>query len=318
MPPRGTKQATAAEPEAEEAAGENTTAVTEPGTAPGESSAVIEPKPGEMDETLANLGDAVAREESRHDLSEAAHQSAIGRMEAMGDELTLDAASLVAGVRDFLLDMIKARPKPWSATSTAEQRDVAAACEQVADGLIRKIVEVIRADGKDPVRVLLEKVTLGGDAIQIAGKVKTYEAEEEDRAVMMLHHARGKHVLLTVASVDDYKGEHREAQVDEEEPELGFEAGGHPEDDSDLVEAAEEADPIARTGGQLHIDNHGLCEIRINLKTGMVEAKAPGADDFDIDVREAEPAELTAERDRIADFGTGGEDETQSEERVEA
>jgi hypothetical protein len=178
---------------------------------------------------LAGLGSAIDAQPGAgtdgHDLSEGAHNASIVRMENMAAEAVLDDKSLVYDVRDFLVDQIKARPKPWSGTSNAEQRDVVAACEHAGRELVRKIIEAIAADGKEPIRVLLTKVTLGDDIV-IAGKVKTFAEDEEDRAVALLHSARGKHVMLTIASVDDYSGNAREAVTDPDQHGMGFEAGG--------------------------------------------------------------------------------------------
>jgi predicted small metal-binding protein len=183
-------------------------------------------KPGNITEALEASREHFAGkpEEERADLSEAAHDNAIGRMEAMATDAVLDDKALVWDVRDFLLDQIKSRPKPWSATSNGEQRDVAAACEHAGKELVRKIVETIAANGREPVRVLLTKVTLGDDIV-IACKLKTMGADEEERAVALLHHARGKHVLLTPASADDYSDNQRGPDVDEDQRALGFEAG---------------------------------------------------------------------------------------------
>lgn len=190
-------------------------------------------------EVLSGLGETVDRVNGGtegYDISEVAHTMAIDRMEGMATDAVLQDRSLVFDVRDFLLDQIKSRPKPWSGTSNAEQRDVAAACEHAAVELVRKIVEAVATNGQDPVRVLLTKVTLGDDIV-ISGKVKTFAEDEEDRAVTMLHGARGKHVMLTVASVDDYRGEQREAETLPDQNGFGFEAGSddHPDDDSDLA-----------------------------------------------------------------------------------
>lgn len=156
--------------------------------------------------------------------AEGEHTTAIERMENMVDELTLNTDEMVFDIRDFLLDTIKARPKPWSATSQAEQRDVAAACEHAAKELVRKVAEGIASNGVQSIRVLLTKVNMGTDIV-ISGKVKTLAEDEEDRAVIQLHRAIGKHVMLTRASADDYVGEGREAATDPDEPGLGFEAG---------------------------------------------------------------------------------------------
>lgn len=161
--------------------------------------------------------------------AEGQHTSAIDRMERMADDLVIDTDEMVFDVRDFLLDTIKARPKPWSGTSQAEQRDVAAACEHAAKELVRKVAEAIASNGVQSIRVLLTKVNMGTDIV-ISGKVKTFGEEEEDRAVLQLHRAIGKHVMLTRASADDYTGEGREAETDADEPDFGFEGGG---DDGD-------------------------------------------------------------------------------------
>lgn len=182
---------------------------------------------------LAGLGDAInAREGAATDgvdLSEGAHTTAIDRMETMATDAVLADKSMVFDVRDFLLDQIKARPKAWSGTSNSEQRDVAAACEHAGRELVRKIVEAVSTNGKEPIRVLLTKITMGDDIV-IAGKVKTFAPEEEDRAVTLLHSARGRHVMLTIASVEDYSSNPTEAVTDPDQPGLGFEAGS----DSDL------------------------------------------------------------------------------------
>jgi hypothetical protein len=178
---------------------------------------------------LAGLGSAIDAQPGAGtdglDLSEGAHSASIERMEAMATEAILRDSSLVYDGRDFLLDQIKSRPKPWSATSNAEQRDVAAACEHASREFLRKAIEIIAANGKEPIRVLLTKVTLGDDIV-IAGKVKTFAEDEEDRAVALLHSARGKHVMLTIASVDDYSGNATEAATDPDQHGMGFEAGG--------------------------------------------------------------------------------------------
>lgn len=190
----------------------------------------------QLQDAVASLGDSVNAQAGAGtdglDLSEGAHTAAIDRMETLATDAVLSDKALVFDVRDFLLDQIKSRPKPWSATSQGEQRDVAAACEHAAKELVRKVVEAIAANGADPVRVLLTKVTLGDDIV-IAGKVKVFDEAEEDRAVSLLHSARGKHVMLTVASADDYAQGNREAETQPDEPGFGFEAG--PIDDNDLA-----------------------------------------------------------------------------------
>lgn len=167
--------------------------------------------------------------------AEAEHRTAVDGMAEAAERLQLDTSALVFDVRDFLLEQIKQRPKPWSATSQAEQRDVAAQCEHSATELVRKVVEALAANGVDSIRVLLTKVNAGGDDIVITGKVKFVDEDpvSRDKSILSLHHAIGKHVMLTRATAEDYKqgGSDVDQLTDPDDPEFGFEGGG---DDSDL------------------------------------------------------------------------------------
>lgn len=199
----------------------------------GEAPLVDDQDPAALPEALDKLGAAVTanqQEENGAADAEGQHRSAVDGMLNITEQTEISTGEMVWDTRDFLLEQIKARPKPWSATSQAEQRDVAAACEHAAKELVRKIIEAGAARGQTPVRVLLTKVTLGSDMV-IAGKVKTFDPEEENRAVEILHKAIGKHVLLTVASVDDFTGGGRDAETDADEPALNFEAGADDDDD---------------------------------------------------------------------------------------
>ena len=217
-----------------------------------------------------------------------------------------DETKLVASLAGFFVDLFKHRPKPWSQLSQAEQRDLAAGLEHNAREIVRMTVEAVARQGREPIRALLEGYT-EKDGIKVTLKVKPLSEDEALLAVIGLHKAQGKHVLLTVASADDY-AEH--PAPDPSEPDqhaLGFEAGS---DDIPLDEGEEEEESdlqaealILRTGVQTLVPGHGLCEVRVNLGTGMIEALVSDGDGQEVvDFREATAAELAAERERNADF----------------
>jgi hypothetical protein len=270
-----------------------------------EESAVIDAKPGEVEEALADLGQAIAREEGNYDLSEEAHQSAIKQAEQAASEFVLRNKSLVWDARDFLLDQIKRRPKPWGGCSGGEKADIGAACEHAATELVRKIAEEMASGGQPSVRVLLGQITLGDD-IKLNGKVRLEPDDDEDRAVLFLHRAQGKHVMLTLASKDEHKENERPAPgVPAEEPELSFEAGSEEIDNDDLAEAGgAERGPHEPDDQELRDSEQPI--VRTNLKTGMIEQLDDGFEDDPeakwSDLRQATPDELAAERDRVADF----------------
>ncbi len=143
-----------------------------------------------VNDALADLGTALDKDHAKYDLTESAHQTAIERMEQNATDFVIDERSLVPDVRDFLLQNIKDRPKPWAATSNAEQQDVAGACEHAAVELVRKVVEAIRSSGAtDPIRCLLVGFADKGDDIKVDLKVKAIDAEDTLKAVMSLHKA---------------------------------------------------------------------------------------------------------------------------------
>jgi hypothetical protein len=217
-----------------------TMAKDKPAPAGEEDSAVIEPGPGEVEGAVAKLGEAVTanqQAESGTADAEGQHGAAIDAMANITEALQVSVGELVFDIRDFLLEQIKHRPKPWSATSQAEQRDVAAQCEAAGEKLVRQVVEAVASRGQDPIRVLLTKVNAGGDDLVITGKVKFIdeEASERDTSILSLHHAIGKFVMLTRATTEDFKGEGREPETQADEPALDFEAGGG-DGDEDLAD----------------------------------------------------------------------------------
>lgn len=231
---------------------------------------------------------------------------------------TVSTGSIVAECTAFVLEMFKHRPKPWDQLSQTEQRDQLSGIEDNVKEMVRQVVEKVRAEDTNAVRCLFVGFTDKGDDIKAELKVKARSREETEQAVLAMHRARGLHVLVTVASADDF---HTEPARDESQPDqrpLGFEAGSddHPADDSDLVAAAipEGGKPplpidtteVVKTGDILIHDRMGLCEARVNLKSAMLEVLVGENRDLDgswSDVREASPAELAAERERTADFG---------------
>lgn len=166
----------------------------------------------------------------------AEHQTAVDRLELLGQKAELDIDFLLGDVREFFLDMFKTRPRPWSACSEAEQRDIVAACDHSARDFIRQTVELVRADGRDSIRALLESYS-EKDGIKATIKIKPVDEDDALAAVIGLHKAQGKHVLVTVASADDYTGQRRESEIQPDAPSMSFEG---PDNNADLVEAADE------------------------------------------------------------------------------
>lgn len=151
--------------------------------------------------------------------------TALGRMGAIVDETPFDPETLQGDVRDCIIDIIKSRPKPWSAMSAAEQQDVVRTVEYSAKALVGKAVDAIMSAGKsDPVKAILESYA-EKDGIKVTLKVKTMTEDESLAAVQSLHSARGKMVLLTKASAEDYSGQRGDTPIDPDQTGFEFEGG---------------------------------------------------------------------------------------------
>lgn len=154
------------------------------------------------------------------------------KMEAIVGESLIESDTLAGDIRDCLLDIVKTRPKPWSQLTEAEQNDVARALEYAARDLVTKTVEAIAAKQAEnnPIRAILESY-VEKDGIKASLKIKTLGEEDAEAAVVSLHKARGKVVMITLASAQDFMGERGEFEAEPDQNGLDFEAG------SDVVEA---------------------------------------------------------------------------------
>lgn len=156
------------------------------------------------------------------------------KMEAIVGESLIEADTLAGDIRDCLLDIVKTRPKPWSQLTEAEQNDVARALEYAARDLVTKTVEAIAAKQAEnnPIRAILQSY-VEKDEIKASLKIKALGEEDAEAAVVSLHKARGKVVMITLASAQDFMGERGEFEAEPDQNGLDFEAG------SDVVEAEE-------------------------------------------------------------------------------
>src|SRR5436190_6839264 len=114
----------------------------------GEGDVVLDAGTGARDEAPGDEGDSRPFTGGGWD-EEGEERRAIDRMFDLPGQLDLDPRSLVSDVRDQVLEIIKARPKPWAGTPQGEQRDCAAAVEHVATELVRRVVELVAARGTD-------------------------------------------------------------------------------------------------------------------------------------------------------------------------
>lgn len=185
----------------------------------------------ELKDAVADLGDAINARDADDDR---ATDFMIDRMTAIANEATMASGTLVGDVRDTLLDLFKANPKPWSSLLEDQQRRIADGLEHCAQVIIRAIVVIVAEDDAQgaTIHAKLESYAEKG-GLKIA-----LTANGDRDTVLALHDAVGQQVVVKRADTNRYAGQRRGAEIDPNQPGLAFEG------DADTA-----ADPFAAPAG---------------------------------------------------------------------
>lgn len=128
--------------------------------------------------------------------------------------ITVAAATLTGDIRDFLLDRVKNLGKPWPAMSEQEQRDQITSAKDAAERLVRKVCEIVAADGKKALKGKLIKV-------QIKDKIQCQvDFNKEDEQRHELFDSQGLTVMLVVADAEKFTGETGPAEPEPDQGDL--------------------------------------------------------------------------------------------------
>lgn len=125
-----------------------------------------------------------------------------------------ESGTLMAGLRDVIIGMFKARPKAWGEMSQAEQRDLAKQIEGQSTTLIRKIARVIAE----------------GEEVSVIGKLESYShkgsfdlkisSPAEEEAAIQLFRMQGHDIVIVSADAKRFIEDAPDAITDSDEPEL--------------------------------------------------------------------------------------------------
>lgn len=126
------------------------------------------------------------------------------------------AADTMAGdLRDYFLERVKEWSEvPWQRRPAADQRALAQAIEATVRGAVRQAVELIAADGRQPVRGRLVKIA-AKEVLQLQIDVIRSETGRHQ-----LIDGIGSMVLVTVADASAYLGSRGPVQIDPDQPQL--------------------------------------------------------------------------------------------------
>lgn len=160
-----------------------------------------------------------------------ADENAIAPLDERIEQIMLaNGGQLLASFVAELVDCYKHLPKPYAQANQGQQQDVFRRFEALGKTMIQQVAERIAAHDADrSVMMVVGDAKVGSD-IKVDLKLAPVTTEGRDAAILFLAHARGRRVLLRMASADEYD---TETALDPSEPDqrgMEFEAG------SDTVE----------------------------------------------------------------------------------
>ena len=138
----------------------------------------------------------------------------------MTDETTdvpiaeLAADTLRGDIRDAMLSWFKATPKPWTALSEQEQRDIADSADRCARSLVRQACQHIAAAERP---VIVAQLVEYKEKDGVEAKLKLPSKGE---VVASLHEACGREVLIVCSGEEEFQGEAAPAEITSDQPEL--------------------------------------------------------------------------------------------------
>lgn len=134
--------------------------------------------------------------------------------------------ALVASIVAELLDCWRHLPKPYAQATNGQQQDVFRRFETLALAIVGQTAEKVAAhDAGRSVTCVVGKASIDSE-IKVDLKVAPMVETDRDPAILFLAHARGKRVVLKMASADEYDTEPAHDPSEADQSDLGFEAGG--------------------------------------------------------------------------------------------
>lgn len=152
---------------------------------------------------------------------------------AMNDVLECFAPvieTLRGDLRDAMMDQLR-NATSFSTIPEDKQKDILAAIDYAATELTRRAVVLLASDGQQQVQAKLEQITVKDGLKIVCTGVHTHDN------LVLLGDAQGKQVLITLADAAKADGQRGPGYVDKDQPDMLD--GGHPDDDSDLADAAD-------------------------------------------------------------------------------
>jgi len=167
-----------------------------------------------------------------------ADENALAAMDERIEQVNLaGGGQLVASVVAELLDCYKHIPKPFAQATQGQQQDLFRRLETLGRSIVDQVAKQIAAHDADRSVVCVAGDAKIGSDIKVDLKLAPQTADTRDQAILFLAHARGRQVVLRMASADEYETEPLDDPSQPDQADLTFEAGS---DEHPVEEPSEE------------------------------------------------------------------------------
>lgn len=179
----------------------------------------------------------------------AAFEAQMAKLVGIAENAEFESGTLLGGIRDPLIEIIKHRPKAWSQMSESEQRDQVKTIEQIARTFIRRVVLVVAEQEEISVTATLKGYSADGEVFKLK-----LEARGDEDTALQLFRMDGHEVVVMSADAARFLGQKKDADVQLDQPalELDVDEGEGGGEEVDLAEAGNapavgEADGVEKT-----------------------------------------------------------------------
>lgn len=140
--------------------------------------------------------------------AEGADEQAMAGMDTAIEGVELEGGgALKRTIVEALLAVHREIPRPWADATKAQQQDVFRRFDDLADVILDQTTRLVAEAGVDrSVICIAGKMTVDTD-LKVQMEVAPTSAEKRDAALLFLSHARGRRVLIRMASPEEFDTE---------------------------------------------------------------------------------------------------------------
>lgn len=150
---------------------------------------------------------------------ESVHERRMERLHNLVEEAKFESGTAFGDLRDTVLEIVKHRPKVWSAMDQSEQRDLIRFVEAAAKRILNKVVQVVAEEGAESINATLTPTwAVKGETIE--AKVKIDHVDNE--ILTDLFKLAGHRIVLVSADDARFSGARKPQDGEPDQPEIPF------------------------------------------------------------------------------------------------